>query len=186
MSIQVSGEAPNRIITIEKEPDNWLMEAIEYVLSTGGKKYPHWADGLHAQENVIWGTDGSRLHAVRDVPIPDGSYATVSKNKKAIVLKEIVLDSLPNYKSITDRTGRKDVNLPDASCRRTSAGLSSAFAVVVRNLEEKLTVNIDYLGDALSGDCDFTAYFGKDKDSIIFAGESGRVNRLAVVMPQGI
>jgi hypothetical protein len=190
--ITVSGEAPNRIVTIEKEPgysENWLMEAVEYVLSAnklhGSSKY--YVSELQAEDNVIWGTDGSRLHVVRDVPVPDGSYAVVSKSKQVIVLKQAEAERVPKYKSIIDRAGRRAVELPWVTTGgRSVAGLSSAFAVVVRNLTEKLTVNVDYLRDALSGDCSFIAYIGEDKDSIIFEGADGAVNRLAVIMPQTI
>jgi hypothetical protein len=192
MSIQVSGEAPNRVITIEKEQDNWLMEAVEYCLSAAPKRGRHgssYLDDLYAKEQVIFGTDGNRLHLVRVVPIPDGSYVILSKNKSAIILKETD-GRAPRHESIIAiGNERKEISLPMRG-EYSGIGAAGAYTAIVRALSDpEITVRFDFIDSALATADSWKAYLPTDpRSSIILKTEddADKNNRLAVVMPQGI
>ena len=188
MNIAVSGEKPNRTITIcrtsrsadETQPWNGILFALS---ARDIGKYSNRLCDLYSNGSEIMGTDGIRLHLVQSNVIPEGAYRLLSKGKDLIALEEQD-EKAPKYDFIVNpfSFGRTQITLPVCTEGRR---ISAALAVIDRNISDKYAVNVNYLQDALRLDCIWLAYLSKeDKVSIILKTKDDEaIQATVVIMP---
>lgn len=143
-------------------------------------------DKLYSTGEELVGTDGKRLHAYRPSPLPAGFYQIVKRTKGEIQLCLLPPESYkyPDYVKM----------FPDVTAWRPGIAVSgaleaySAYAQIIRALDEKETLNFYFLDDVLRDQGGFKVYVQKGDGKALYFESLGneQENGLyrALVMPR--